>query len=189
MSSFFLPKQASIVWSVHSDFQHSDGSGGVSPLVREKPPRISMVWFGSSCPSNRPTLTKPLTPSGPSNRPTLSKPLKPFSEKVGSRTLKELCEDQKTLSVPPENLTRGSRICYETLRALCKFRPSCEGGGSLALFPPEPRATRTKNPSGLRVSSVGRTPALLTRDSFPAFWFRTEIARCRKSSKPWLPTW
>ena len=46
--SFFLPKQASIVWSVHSAFQHSEGSGGVSPIVREKPSWILKVGFGSS---------------------------------------------------------------------------------------------------------------------------------------------
>ena len=79
------------------------------------------------------------------NRPTLNKPFNPFSE-VGRRSLKELCEGQKILSVPPENLTRGSRLGYETLRALCKFRPLSKGGGIFVFPPSEPRnlATSTK---------------------------------------------
>ena len=104
MYSFFLPKQASIARSVHSAFQHSAGSRGVSPIVREEtldPSRFGLVRaafgksvptltkpFTASGPSNRPTLIKHFTPSGPSKRPTLKEPLTQNpSRKVGSRTL------------------------------------------------------------------------------------------------------
>ena len=104
--------------------------------------KLLNLWLGlvrAAFGKSVPTLTKPFTPSGPSNRPTLKEPLTQNpSRKVGRRSLKEPCEDQKTISVPPWNLTRGSRIGYETLRALCKFRPSCKGCGSLVSFPPEP---------------------------------------------------
>ena len=126
MYSFFLPKQASIARSVHSDFQHSAGSRGVSPIVREEtldPSRFGLVRaafgksaptltkpFTASGPSKRPILIKLFTPSGPSNRPTLKEPLTQNpSRKVCSRTLKEPCEDQKILSVPPWNLTPTRR--------------------------------------------------------------------------------
>ena len=115
----------SIVRSVHSAFQHSDGSGASRQLFERQllKPWLGLVRaaFGKSVPtltkpltpsgpSNRPTLTKPITPSGPSNRPTPKEPLtqNPSSEKVGRITLKELREDQKSLSVPPGNLTHST---------------------------------------------------------------------------------
>ena len=45
MYSFFGIKPTSIVWSVHSAFQHSDESGGVSPIVREETPE-PLIRFG-----------------------------------------------------------------------------------------------------------------------------------------------
>ena len=60
---FFGIKPTSIVWSVHSAFQHSDGSGGDSPIVREATLDPSgLVRFEQH---------QTLTPSGPSNRSTL----------------------------------------------------------------------------------------------------------------------
>ena len=58
--SFFGIKPTSIVRSVHGAFQHSDGSGGDSPIVREEtldPSRL--VWFERRLVSPCPRSQKP----------------------------------------------------------------------------------------------------------------------------------
>ena len=67
---FFLEKQASIVWSVHSAFQHSDGSGGDSPIVREATLVPSgLVRFErhlvSPCPRSQNPSHRAALPTGP----------------------------------------------------------------------------------------------------------------------------
>ena len=71
--SFFLPGQASIVWSVHSAIQHSDGSGGVSSIVREEALDPSgLVWFErhlvSPCPRSQNPSRRAALPTGPRSK-------------------------------------------------------------------------------------------------------------------------